>query len=300
VAVTCAIAGGFKYLIRTGGPGSTVALNNWTVAGWCAPTGTGAAETVELNGSAAAFINIDARSNLCILDVNDNAGHSVALNSIATISGTWNHYAGTWDGTTLKFYINGTLDQSATPGFVFTGNNWSDMQCGPFDGQLQDAVFYSTALTGPQVAALSQTQRLPTISAGLVAYIPLNDTSGADLSGLNNNFTNNSATAGTSQPTEPWSLAAASAAMVQTAPAAAGAAASGAMVETATALPVGSMLAAMKQTASSSASASALAAILETATATGQTGGGGATAFPFVGQGRRFGNRLMPALNRRG
>lgn len=206
MSVVVAITGGFKYLVLSGGPATTTALSTWTIAGWLNPSGTGAAETIEINGSAGAFINFDARNNQCILECNDNAGHNVALNSVSTISAGWFHYAGSWDGTTLRLYVNGVQDATNTTAFNFTGNNWSDLQIGPFDGQAQDAIFYNAALAAGEIAQLYDDRR-PVRRTNLVAHIPLLDVTGSDYSGNGNSFTNNSATAGTSAPAATWGTA---------------------------------------------------------------------------------------------
>lgn len=193
-------------MVRSGGPVTTTALSTWTIAGWLNPTGNGSAETIEINGTAGAFINFDCRNNQCILDVNDNAGHSAALSSVSLISAGWFHYTGTWDGTTLRLYVNGVQDATSATAFNFTGNNWSDMQIGPFDGQLQDGIFYNAAITANEVAQM-YAQRRPARRTNLIAHITLLDLSGTDYSGLGNNFTNAGTTAGTSAPPAGWGSA---------------------------------------------------------------------------------------------
>ncbi|WP_084285447.1 LamG-like jellyroll fold domain-containing protein [Solirubrobacter soli] len=75
----------------------------------------------------------------------------------APANNTWTHLAGTYDGTTLKLYKNGTLISSVTragsiavgTGPVKIGGNavWGEW----FKGQLDDIRIYNTALTAAQI-----------------------------------------------------------------------------------------------------------------------------------------------------
>ena len=80
--------------------------------------------------------------------------------------GEWTHLVGTWDGTNLSLYINGTLDQQSPPGMVpwdsgcpwhIGGVNDPSGDCsytGQYlDGLVDEATFYSDALSPDQVRA---------------------------------------------------------------------------------------------------------------------------------------------------
>jgi hypothetical protein len=76
---------------------------------------------------------------------------------------TWTHLVGTYDGTTLKLYKNGTLISSSTragsiavgTGPVKIGGNavWGEW----FKGQLDDIRIYNTALTAAQIQTAMNT-----------------------------------------------------------------------------------------------------------------------------------------------
>jgi len=71
------------------------------------------------------------------------------------------HVAGTWDGTTLRIYIDGALAASNAPGasvsgptntLVYVGRRWEN-DIG-FPGTIDEVSIYPTTLTGSQIAAL--------------------------------------------------------------------------------------------------------------------------------------------------
>ena len=76
---------------------------------------------------------------------------------IVPTAGTWQHLAATFDGTTAKFYVNGTLAASRPyAGSVGSSNTWRigayDSPAGGFfDGTIDEARIYDHALTQPQV-----------------------------------------------------------------------------------------------------------------------------------------------------
>lgn len=85
--------------------------------------------------------------------------------STATLStGTWYHIVGTWDGTTVNLYINGSLDNSTDPAGTPTPNTTTGNLCigrlGPnnaayFDGLIDEVGIWGRALTADEVAQLN-------------------------------------------------------------------------------------------------------------------------------------------------
>ena len=78
--------------------------------------------------------------------------------------GEWTHLVGTWDGTLLNLYVNGSLDQQATLGIVpqdsgcsFTTGGVSD-SCGYygqyFPGLIDEVTLYGSALQSDQIQAI--------------------------------------------------------------------------------------------------------------------------------------------------
>jgi hypothetical protein len=118
------------------------------------------------------------------LDANDDAG----IQSIATLAtGQWYHVAATWNGSTVKLYINGVLDSSTaysgtigtdTRALYIGGRSGADL----FDGMIRDVYLYNRALNDSEIEKL----------AGLIGYWAFSEGSGttaADSSGQGNNAT---------------------------------------------------------------------------------------------------------------
>jgi hypothetical protein len=130
------------------------------------------------------FAVADGKVMLC-LDEADTAG----IRSTTTLStGQWYHVAATWDGSTVKIYIDGVLNTSTSrTGTIGTDtrtlymggrSGGTDM----FNGMIRDVRFYNRALSANDVKHL----------AGLVGYWAFSEGSGttaADSSGDGNTAT---------------------------------------------------------------------------------------------------------------
>jgi len=113
--------------------------------------------------------------------VTDLGSTGVSIND-----GKWHLLTGTWDGTTMRLYIDGVFNVSAAKsGTLLTGGqnpiigNSSDL-VHPFNGYLDDIRVYNRALSAQEVAqlyALGATTlasaNTTTLSSGLVGYWPL-------------------------------------------------------------------------------------------------------------------------------
>ena len=112
---------------------------------------------------------------------------------------TWTHLAATFDGATLRFYVNGALIQAraasgrvqATAGALRLGGNsvWGEY----FGGVIDEVRIYSRALPAAEIA---RDMNAP-VSSGLVAAYGFEDTAGTiarDASGSGNHGTIRGAT----------------------------------------------------------------------------------------------------------
>ncbi len=144
-----------------------------TLEAWVLPTG---ANGVIVNYGAATT---NLRSG--ILVANGKAYYVGENNDLAGTKvindGHWHHVAATYDGTTLKLYVDGVLDVSNTPAaFNTTGFDWNIGKRIPpltsteqLNGRLDEVRIYSAALTPAQVQA-DMTSTSPAVAASLVAY----------------------------------------------------------------------------------------------------------------------------------
>lgn len=90
---------------------------------------------------------------------------SVADDEIVSpaVLSAWQHVAGTWDGATIRLYVNGLeTASSAVNDIIFDTNDLfigadenSDVESNFFEGAIDDVRLYARALTAPQVMALT-------------------------------------------------------------------------------------------------------------------------------------------------
>lgn len=72
----------------------------------------------------------------------------------------WHHVAATWDGTTLRLYLDGTQVASGTPAAtpvagnngIYLGRRWDTYSSPYFPGRLAAAAIYGTALSAARIA----------------------------------------------------------------------------------------------------------------------------------------------------
>ena len=138
-----------------------------TLAAWVKPeqrttqnilkktTGTTIPNGYELSLSSGGIV---------FMRLNGNVNYRV--DSIATYpfdGNTWVHIAATYDGATLKVYINGVLNNSKTASTIIAANS-TNLGIGAepaatpinyFKGAIDDARIYNRALTDPEIAAIA-------------------------------------------------------------------------------------------------------------------------------------------------
>lgn len=121
------------------------------------------------------------------------AGGQVAAGSGTTLStGVWHHLVGTYDGATLRLYINGiqaantplagTIRTSAIPVRIGAGSGTTVAQEEPVDGRIDDVRIYDRAITPAEVTSLWTTMLPNTFTltaAGQPAQIFLSWTAAA-------------------------------------------------------------------------------------------------------------------------
>ncbi len=92
----------------------------------------------------------------------DSSGNS---NTIASTAGAtfppnvWTHFAMTWDGSNLRIYVNGVLDNTVATTITAIGTNSDPLRIGNesnfgFKGQIDEVALYSRALSASEIAAI--------------------------------------------------------------------------------------------------------------------------------------------------
>lgn len=88
-----------------------------------------------------------------------DGSQNVIVSSGNATTGQWQHHVGTWDGSTMEYYINGTSQGTASVssldpgGTLYIGRYFNG---GYFDGTIDDFRIYNTALSGSEVSDIYQ------------------------------------------------------------------------------------------------------------------------------------------------
>ncbi len=170
---------GLSSYVNVGSPPALnlAAANQFTLSAWVYPTATpngagviseqfdGGADTsvqyelgFDMDGGAAG----EARATVGFYDA-ANGGWHLAKDTVNVALNTWTFITGTWDGTTLKIYKNGSLVNSSTPGGALPAAGFTNVRLGHrhdtygthlFPGKIDDPRIYGRALSPADIAAL--------------------------------------------------------------------------------------------------------------------------------------------------
>lgn len=121
--------------------------------------------------------------NKLYFDVAD--GFSSDGRAIATgiTTGSWQHIVGTWDGSTVRAYVNGTVGGTTASFAGPLGYSGNDLNIGAsngvyvfhFDGSIDDVRIYNRALSQFEISQLYASRSRLNITDGLVGYWRLDD-----------------------------------------------------------------------------------------------------------------------------
>ena len=162
--------GGGTLVSKSGRPDAGSLLCSWWL-GWASPSG-------KIVGLVVHEYGVSGQS------VTSNA--SVALGQEA-------HAALTFDGATLRLYVNGVLDQEQAYGFSGVYYSTEDVLIGAFNpnagytfnrfqGTLDDVTIWDRALSASEIAALASCEPVGS-GNGLVAHLPFTNLQLTDTSG---------------------------------------------------------------------------------------------------------------------
>lgn len=195
-----------------------------TVSCWFRPGSLSGTQSLISNLGSASGQNCDYQ-----LEFNRTAGKIGLLRDTTTVPGvlstsslsvgTWYHVAGVISGTstnwTLKLYLNGTLDATASVSSDPNGNSTSAITLGrpgAFSGQymngsMRDARVYNVAKSAGEIAAIYNQHLTPSTidTTGLLGMWPLQEESGTtayDCSGNGKHLTLTNITQGTFHATD--------------------------------------------------------------------------------------------------
>jgi hypothetical protein len=174
MGATLTYSGGANKLTVT--PGGSIASDPHTLVGWCFPTSAANFnEQVEINlsgGGISVLAGGASGNNICWRMSDATFSAFTDLTSSPSLS-TWHHVAGTYDGTTMRLYVDGVAGATATPGYGSRAGTWSQLAIGPYDGTVEFAHFYSAALSAQEIAMLFALKWPPRRTANLAASYPL-------------------------------------------------------------------------------------------------------------------------------
>jgi hypothetical protein len=139
-----------------------------TIAAWIRPSSAGTQYVVSKNVKAATDgfeLSLSNAGKVFVRFNEDSSGDSLRVDSTSkypTNGSTWMHVVATYDGTTIKLYVNGQLEGSKAANFQIAAND-VPLSIGSGDGgyrgmkgAVDDVRIYSRALSAAEVTALAQ------------------------------------------------------------------------------------------------------------------------------------------------
>lgn len=152
---------GSSYLQNTSYPSTLNGNNPYTIAAWFNST-QGNAGGILGYGSTGTCIGNNLRLDGSTRFLSYWYGCDYSSNSVSNFLNAWHHVAVSYDGTTLKFYYDGTLlsshtglTRNTTGTTLYVGKTVNDVA---FSGILDDIALYTRALTAQEVSDLKTGQ----------------------------------------------------------------------------------------------------------------------------------------------
>jgi hypothetical protein len=140
-----------------------------TITAWAYPTSTSLdypviAGMVNAYGNGSYVLRYETGGNLAFW-MSTTVSNNVAPSTSTYPTNNWYFVVGTYNGSKITLYVDGTPIQSTTvTGAILNGANpefWigadcTDGACRFFNGTIEDVRVYNTALSAPAIAALYQ------------------------------------------------------------------------------------------------------------------------------------------------
>ncbi len=140
-----------------------------TVSAWVYPTTTAGTHSIagtwnDNSGNFKTYLLWQSATHFAFSIAHTNAGATITITgSTAITASTWYFVTGTFDGTNLNLYVNGSSDATAVSNSGVIATNSKPFYIGDapkgaahtyFTGNLDDVRFYNRALTSTEVTAL--------------------------------------------------------------------------------------------------------------------------------------------------
>jgi len=143
-------------------------LDEWSVIIWVNPTVTTTQSFLTKNEAGANndFIMATSTGNWFIGTDNGVSQYGVTVTDILPVINTWQQVVATYDGSTVKAYINGVKSTVETAqvgsSIISTGKEWevgSDRDASYFDGHLSGISIYNKSLNSSEITELYEEDR---------------------------------------------------------------------------------------------------------------------------------------------
>jgi hypothetical protein len=158
-----------------------------TIEGWVRRNGLG---TGNYAVALASIVGIGVHSSAFFTVNTDAGGTNTAFGPNNLTEGVWNHLAGTYDGTTIRIYVNGVEVGSASHfGDVpFVGLRLCRLQVSDdfFNGAVDEVRIWAVTRTAQEIAS-SYNRKLSGSEDGLIAYYRLDEPSGQTILDVTSN-----------------------------------------------------------------------------------------------------------------
>jgi len=173
-------------------------IQSFTVEAWVKPTGSiwvaAVSKFVHTASKEGYSLEIFSDNRVALLYGNNWADWNATTSTTALTPGVWSHIAATYDGATVRIYINGNLSASGTWTNGVTDSG-SPLLIGSrsgttfFSGQMDEVRVWTVARTAAQLRE-SMTRTLAGNEAGLAAYYRLDELDGNTVYDLTSNANN--------------------------------------------------------------------------------------------------------------
>ena len=173
------------------------ALTSWSVSAWCYFDATGTGRTILTNDQSGwnddVLIGISPEGSIFQPVNTISATHQDSNNQVRTTvsdsttasTGTWYHLTITSDGSDLKCYVDGTLENTTSRAGadltfgnnnIYLGNDPENTGSRRLDGRLDDIRVFDRALTTSEITALASKRgyEVPAVSTVYHPFAALN------------------------------------------------------------------------------------------------------------------------------